>query len=78
MAVVTDLTNSIREEECRQYISQNDDPWFIKSVKDHLETTHIDGDTTTVRTKPKKVKVMSQTQKNINKTLGKHIPLDHA
>lgn len=50
------------EEEHRShisYITRFDDPWYCMSVKDHLEQSHIDGDSTTVRTKPPKKKKQS-------------------
>lgn len=42
-----------------QYGMESDDPWYILSVKDELEQSHIDGDGTTVRTKPTKKKKQS-------------------
>jgi len=38
----------------------NEDIWYKRSVKDGLETYHIDGDHTSVRLKPKKARVKSK------------------
>lgn len=35
---------------------QHDDPWYSKSVRDEVEQSHIDGDSTTVKTKKAKKK----------------------
>jgi hypothetical protein len=39
-----------------QYHMQHADPWYSKSVRDEVEQSHIDGDSTTVRTKKAKKK----------------------
>ncbi len=38
-------------DELGFYMENNDDPWYIMSVKDHLEQSHMDGSHTTVKTK---------------------------
>jgi hypothetical protein len=53
--------------EYSSYISHGysgeEDPWFIMSVKDHLESSHIDGSHTTVRRKPPKGKKLNAFEK---------------
>ena len=41
---------------------ESDDPWYTMSVRDLAEQYHIDGDSTTVRTKPKPKAQLTQAQ----------------
>lgn len=38
-------------DELGYYMEHNDDPWYVMSVKDHLEQSHMDGSHTTVKWK---------------------------
>lgn len=66
-------TSKASKIERRNYLSllkiddPDEDPWFVMSVKDQLETSHIDGDHTTVKLKRKKTKAMSEMQKEIER-----------
>lgn len=48
----------------------SDDPWYTTSVKDGLETYHIDGDHTSVRLKPPKPREKSAEQIQFEKELA--------
>ena len=45
----------------------SDDPWYTMSVRDRLEQFHIDGDATSVRTKPKPKPALTLAQKEFAK-----------
>ena len=50
--------------EYQSYIEHtNEDPWFVMSVKDQLEQSHMDGSHTTVKSKPPKGKKLTEFEK---------------
>jgi hypothetical protein len=66
MSVVTQYTHQFQYNEY-QSLLDDDDPWFIMSVKDQLEQSHIDGDHTTVKTRVKKKKKLTDTEREIER-----------
>jgi hypothetical protein len=62
-----EVASVAQKTEYSSYISHGysgeEDPWFIMSVKDHLESSHIDGSHTTVRRKPPKGKKLNAFEK---------------
>jgi len=62
-SAVSIVANLSEQQTVIEYISHYDDPWYTMSVKDHLEQSHIDGDSTTVRTKPQKRKKLTEFDK---------------
>jgi hypothetical protein len=60
------VSSFVTKTEYRSYHSyQEEDPWFVMSVKDNLEQSHMDGTHTTVRMKPPKAKKMTALQKEV-------------
>jgi hypothetical protein len=57
---VSTVSEVAAEWEQMTRIKQHDDPWYSKSVQDEVEQSHIDGDSTTVKTKKGKKKKKSE------------------
>ena len=66
ISVVTQYLDDYQYKEYQSLLDL-DDPWFVMSVKDQLEQSHIDGDHTTVKTKAKKKKRLTDTEKEIER-----------
>jgi hypothetical protein len=57
---ISTIAMKVEYQEHLSHLRNNDDPWYEMSVKDRLETSHIDGSHTTVRSKASKRSVMSE------------------
>ena len=66
---VTKLSNKFQyhAETAGRYHS--DDPWYTTSVKDGLETYHIDGDHTSVKSKPLNLAKRAQNKLSLKRNL---------